>query len=154
MDTQGPKIEVFIDQLIKDKNFKDITPDIEKIIKDQLKDRLDKFILARIISNLSDEKVAQFNAMLDGKKSEVEIQEFVTTSIPDFVDFLTQTLLEFRGIYLGEIIPPVVIGQTEASATNLVKPPPAPVMPGEMGESTDLPPAPPAAVPNMQKTVN
>lgn len=153
MDTQGPKIDEFIDQLIKDKHFKDITPEIESEIRNDLKNRLDKFILARIISNLSDEKVAQFNAMLDGKKSEAEIQEFVTNSIPDFVDFLTQTLMEFRGIYLGEIIPPVVFDQSGNPAA-ASKPPPAPVMPGEAAESTDLPPAPPAAVLNMQKTVN
>lgn len=153
MDTQGPKIDEFIDKLIKDKNFKDITPEIESEIRNDLKNRLDKFILARIISNLSDEKVDQFNSMLDAKKSETEIQEFITASIPDFVDFLTQTLMEFRGIYLGEIIPPVVFAQTDTTGTNISKPPPAPVMPGEMAESTDLPPAPPA-VPNMHKTVN
>lgn len=153
MDTQGQKITEFIDQLIKDKHFKDITPDIEEMIRSQLKDRLDKFILARIISNLSDEKVNQFNAMLDAKKSEMEIQEFVTASVPDFVDFLTQTLLEFRGIYLGEIIPPVVFDQSGNQAP-ASKPPPAPVMPVELAESAGLPPAPPAAVPNMQKTVN
>lgn len=45
--------------------------------------------------------------MLKDQKSEIEIQKFVSEHIPDFITFLTDVLLEFRGIYLGLINPEI-----------------------------------------------
>lgn len=94
-------IETYVEQLIKDKNFPDITPEVNEEIKKDLMVRVDDFIAAKVISVLSDEDVAKFEEMLKSGKSETEIQSFVAENIPDFTNFLTQTLLEFRNVYLG-----------------------------------------------------
>ncbi|KKS11737.1 hypothetical protein A2617_00905 [Candidatus Daviesbacteria bacterium RIFOXYD1_FULL_41_10] len=101
MDKQA--IEKFIEQLVKDKDFPDISPEVHEEIKRDLLRRVDDFIAARVIAALSDENVVKFEEMLKSGKPEAEVQAFVTTNIPDFTSFLTQTLLEFRGVYLGEI---------------------------------------------------
>lgn len=99
MDKQA--IERFVEQLIKDKNFPDISPEVREELKKDLLIRVDDFIAAKVISTLSDENVDKFEEMLKTGKSEGEIQAFVAEYVPDFTNFLTQTLLEFRNVYMG-----------------------------------------------------
>jgi len=114
----------FIERLIEEKGFPDLTIEVKEVLKKDLLRRLNDFIAARVIGTLSDEDVITFDQMIKEKKSEEEIQQFVATHIPDFVKFLTDVLLEFRGVYLG-----------------LVEPPPPSQ---EVTTVSDLPPAPPA----------
>lgn len=98
----------YIDKLIEEKKYPDLTPEVREEMKKDLMTRLDDFIAARIIAGLSDTDVLTFESMLNDAKPEGEIQKFVSDHIPDFVNFLTNVLLEFRGIYLGLINSPVI----------------------------------------------
>lgn len=135
---QNVNIVDFVDKLIDEKQYKDITPEIKDEMRKDLLKRIDDFIMSRIIASLIDENLATFEKMLNEKRPEEEIQKFISESIPDFEGFLTGVLLEFRNVYLGLVVPPVVL---EGSGRGS-KPPPAPlpVSAGEGGESTDLPP--------------
>jgi hypothetical protein len=113
----------FIDSLIAEKGFPDLTAEVREVLKKDLLKRLNDFIAARVIAILSDDDVITFDQMLKEKKSEEEMQKFVAIHIPNFVNFLTDALLEFRGIYLG-----------------LAEPTPK----SEETAPSDLPPAPPA----------
>ncbi len=94
-------IQAYIDQLIKDKHFPDLTDEVREQVKQDLIVRLDDFIAARIISALSDEEVVQFETLLKEKKPENQVQQFIVDQMEDLIDLLTETLLEFRGVYLG-----------------------------------------------------
>lgn len=98
---QNQAISGFVDQLIEEKDFPDLTDEARVEIKRDLMVRIDDFLAARIIAKLSESQVVTFEKMLQEKKSESEVQEFVSKSIPDFTNFLTQSLLEFKQVYLG-----------------------------------------------------
>jgi hypothetical protein len=99
-------VQQFIDKLIDEREFGDITPEVrEELVKDLLV-RLDDFIMARIIASLGDEDLAKFEQLLKNKASDEEIQKLTSAAIPDFTNFLTKVLVEFRAVYLGIITPP------------------------------------------------
>lgn len=128
---QGQAYSQYVDKLIEEKGFPDITPEIREEIKKDVLRRLDDFIAARIIAGLSDEDVNTFEQMLKDAKPEPEIQKFVTEHITDFVEFLTNVLVEFRGVYLGTIQSPQFVnvdGDSKPEPKTHTNPPPAPVM--------------------------
>lgn len=100
-------LDQYIDQLIADKKFPDLTEEVKTELKKDIGERLDNFIAARVITELSDEDVLKFESMLKDKKPEEEIQQFISAHIQDFTNFLTNVLLEFRGVYLGELNAPI-----------------------------------------------
>ncbi|MCL5783866.1 MAG: DUF5663 domain-containing protein [Patescibacteria group bacterium] len=104
----NPSVVGYVEKLIEEKGFPDLTPEVKEEIKNDLLNRIDDFVSARIIAKLSDQDVATFEEMLKNQKSQEEIQQFITGHIDDFPGFLTNTLLEFRGVYLGVIESPVV----------------------------------------------
>lgn len=125
-------IRSFINKLLDERGFKDLTPEVrEELVKDMSK-RLDDFIAARTIGAFTDEDVLKFEQLLKEGKSQEEIQKFSATHIPNYTDFLTNTLLEFRGVYLGLINSPYIEKNTDEEKTVVEKstlPPPAPVAP-------------------------
>lgn len=124
-------LDAFADSLIKEKGFPDITPEVREELKKDLLTRLDDFLTARIVAGLSDEDVMTFDKMLQENKGEEEMQQFVSSHIPNFTDFVTQAMLEFRGVYLGTIPSPATASEdqpkTNGEASMPPPPPPAPV---------------------------
>lgn len=94
-------LEQFIESLIEERGFPELTDDIRSVIKKDLLNKLDDFIGSRVIAKLEDDDLLTFEKHLKDKKPQEEIQSFVSSHIPEFVDFLTDTLLEFRSVYLG-----------------------------------------------------
>ncbi len=96
----------FVDKLIEEKGFPDLTEEVRGELKKDLLTRVDNFLTAKIVAALSDEDVSSFESMLKERKEAQEIQEFVAGHIPDFTNFLANALLEFKGVYLGTLQPP------------------------------------------------
>ncbi len=126
----------FIDNIIEEKAYSVATLEMKEMLKKDLLKRLDTFIATRVINKLSIEDLAEFNKLLDGKKPETEIQAFVASHVPDYVGFITDTLLEFRGVYLGIIDVPTGNDELTSIADNPVK--------VNREDDEGLPPAPPA----------
>lgn len=121
----------FIDDLIKEKGFVGLEPEVMTELRNQMLKKLDDFVAAKVIAALSDEDVKKFEVMLRAGSSNQDIQKFTTEHIPDFVNFLTNALLEFRGVYLGIIHVPAFV---DVDFTKMIKkeeaplnPPPAPI---------------------------
>lgn len=123
--------EAFIDKLIEERSFPDISPEVKTELKRDLVGRLDSFIAAKVIAALSDKDVLLYEKMLRDNRPAEELQKFTVEHIADFVNFLTNTLLEFRGVYLGLISVPVSLDVNLAEAIKREKitrsMPPAPV---------------------------
>lgn len=92
----------FVDRLIEEKKF---PTDLEKEIVDQIKsDLLEKVedrINATIISNLSEDKLEEFNKMLDNDVSDQEMQKFCSDNIPNLSQLLASELIVFKQSYLS-----------------------------------------------------
>jgi acylphosphatase len=102
MDTQqGQNLDLYIDNLIDQKGFKDLTPEVREELRTDIRVRLNDFIMARVIAAFSDEDVEKFEELLKQNKSQAELQQFAVDHIPNFTAFLTDVLIEFQGVYLG-----------------------------------------------------
>jgi hypothetical protein len=108
-DADTTSIQAFVDGLIDQKGFTDLTPEVREELKSDIYQRLNDFIVARMIAAFSDEDVLKYEQLLKENKPQEELQQFAADHIPNFVDFLTNVLLEFQDVYLGRIQQPVII---------------------------------------------
>ncbi|OGK24406.1 hypothetical protein A3A46_01110 [Candidatus Roizmanbacteria bacterium RIFCSPLOWO2_01_FULL_37_13] len=139
-EDQKKSFESFVEQLIEERSFPDLTPEVRVELKKDLINRLDSFIAAKVIVALSDEDVLKFEQMLKDNKPAEELQKFTVEHVPDFTTFLTNVLLEFRGVYLGLIQAPVSLDVDLVGAAKQVKKPQS--MPPAPAKPSFLPPAP------------
>ena len=93
-------IEEYVDRLVEDKGFKEQDPEIITQIKSDLLDRVENTINAMIVVNLDSEKLPLFEKVLENG-SEEEIQNFVTSNVPDIDEKVAAELLNFKNIYLS-----------------------------------------------------
>src|SRR3989338_3664997 len=143
-EDQKKSFESFVEQLIEERSFPDLTPEVRVELKKDLINRLDSFIAAKVIVALSDEDVLIFEQMLKDNKPMEELQKFTVEHVPDFTTFLTNVLLEFRGVYLGIIQAPVSLDVDLLNAAKKIEKPPFPT-PAPVEENSALPP--PAPIP-------
>lgn len=101
MDTQGQNLDLYIDNLINQKGYPNLTDEVREELKNDIRARLNDFIMARVIAAFTDEDIDKFEELLKQNKSQEELQQFAVDHIPDFTTFLTNVLIEFQGVYLG-----------------------------------------------------
>lgn len=102
-DTQIPDVTFgdFVDRMMLEKEYPPLDDAVMAQIKEDLLDRLDDYINARIIAAMTDEQAQEFNTLLKGDPTKDEVQQFIAQCIPDGAEFISLTLLEFRREYLG-----------------------------------------------------
>lgn len=100
------EVNKYVDQLIDQRGFPDLTPEVREELRKDLLARLDEFIMAKVVSSLTDEQVASFESMLKEGKTGEEVQAFISSNVPDFTNFLTNAMLEFKNVYLGIVSAP------------------------------------------------
>jgi hypothetical protein len=100
--SNAQNLQTYLDDLIDQKNYQDLSPEVREELRNDLQVRLNDFIMARIIAAFSDEDVAAFEELIKQGKSQGELQNFAAEHIPDFVTFLTTTMSEFQSIYLAK----------------------------------------------------
>ncbi len=98
---QPQNLDKYIEDLIDQKNYPDITQEVRDELKKDITLRLNDFIMARVIAAFSDDDVLEFEKLLKANAPQEELQQFTATHIPEFETFLTSVLLEFRDVYLG-----------------------------------------------------
>lgn len=94
-------LDIFVEKLIDEKRFEDLTPDLRQHMHDDLKARIYDAINAKVIRELKDEDLPAFEALIDANATPEELQAFMQGKLPDSVNFLTNVLLDFRKMYLG-----------------------------------------------------
>lgn len=94
-------LDTFVEKLIDEKKFEDLTPELRQHMHDDLKTRIYDTINAKVIRELKDEDLPAFEALIDRNATPEELQKFTQEKLPDSVSFLTNVLLDFRKMYLG-----------------------------------------------------
>jgi hypothetical protein len=102
---QSSPIENYVDDLIREKKFPALDPEVMAKIRQDLFIRVDDFLLKRAIDELSDQDVKTFEKLMQDGGGEAEIQQFLMTHVPNLDDMLTKSLIDFRSIYLGHTTP-------------------------------------------------
>lgn len=95
-------LAMFVDRLIEEKK---LPSDLEKEVVDQIKSdllsRVEDRVNAVIVSNLSEDKLEEFNKLLDNNVSDLEMQKFCANNIPDLPQLIASELIIFKQTYLS-----------------------------------------------------
>ncbi len=91
----------FIDEILHDKNFGDLEPEIYAEMKADFMQQLETRIQVAIFTALPKDKLDTFDAMTE-TASDAEIQEFCAAHVPNMAELLTKEMLEFRRLYIPD----------------------------------------------------
>lgn len=91
----------FVGEILADKDLSGMTDEAKGYLIDGLKTRLMDQINRALIDELSEEKLAEFNTMLDNDSITADqVQEFVAGSGVDVKQVVARAALVFRDLYL------------------------------------------------------
>lgn len=100
--TDDEMLDMFVDQLIKDKNLSISDPDVLAELKKDLRERLINIINQNIIDNLPDSKLNELDQLLDSENVTADaINQIVEDSAINIADIVEKTMLAFRDVYLN-----------------------------------------------------
>ena len=99
--TQELTLESFIDQLLKEAQFKDLEPVVLAQLKSDLSGRLENHINAALLAELNPEQLDAFQVKIDAGASSEETHNFFKDNIPNIDALVAATLIKFRASYLG-----------------------------------------------------
>jgi hypothetical protein len=97
-----PELDRFINQILDEKQLSGVTPEVRVQLVADLKERLLDQINRALITALPEEKIVEFNLLLDDETASDEaIRQFITNSGVDVQKVTLQTMLRFSELYLG-----------------------------------------------------
>ncbi len=91
-------IDEFIDRIVAEKKFETKDPEVLAQIKADLAESVGDHINAMIMSNIKEEKLTEFEEILDTKDEE-KITKYIREQIPDIDEKTASVLLSFRTVY-------------------------------------------------------
>lgn len=100
-DNKVPTLGDYADQLIDEKNYESLTPELRVELKTELLTQLNDTLIAKLLDVLSDEEVKTLNSLLETNPTDEQIQEYIKTKLSDPQGFIANVLIAFRKTYLG-----------------------------------------------------
>ncbi len=102
MDKQQEEfINAYAEGLITEMGIDNNIPkEIREEMKIDLLDRLNNFIISKVVDALPEEKIKELNNII-GRKTEGEVWGYIKKNIKNFDTFSLEILNEFRNLYLG-----------------------------------------------------
>ena len=95
-------VDEFIESILNDKGITDVEPDIRNELKEDMKQRLLDQINKAAIMQLSEEKAAELSNLVDDPEfNNDKMAEFIQNSGVNLTEVTLDTMLRFRGFYLG-----------------------------------------------------
>lgn len=99
--TVDEMVEQFIDQLVIDADMnKDLEKDVFDQLKKDLKERLENRINAIMLSQIPDNKLGEFEKLLDGGDKNAT-QTFCSENISNLTELIASEFLGFRSRYIA-----------------------------------------------------
>lgn len=97
----GDELDRFVSSILETKQLSGMDDDVHAQLIDDLKQQLLDQINRALIDALPEEKLDQFNALLEDESvSDDEIQQFILNSGLDTQKIAAKTMLRFRDLYL------------------------------------------------------
>lgn len=95
-------LKMFVDRLFEEKKFpENLEKEVVEQIKTDLLSRVEDRINMVIVSNLPEDKLEEFNQMLDKNVDARAIQNFCAENIPDLAQLIASELIIFKQTYLS-----------------------------------------------------
>ena len=98
---QSAKLEDFAENLLLEKNLTNIDDETLAEMRKDLVDRLEQVTNRTVVDNLPQDKLPEFEKMIDEGADHSQIQDFIAASIPNLPEKLTESYFNFRKLYLG-----------------------------------------------------
>ena len=91
----------FINDILSDKDLSGVTEEAKTFLVEDLKTRLLDQINRALIEALPEDKLGEFNTMLDNESvNDEQVQQYITNSGVDIKKVVAKTMLLFRDLYL------------------------------------------------------
>ena len=95
-------IDDFLESLLNDKGITDVDPEIRAELKEDMKKRLMDQINKAAIMKLSEEKATELAVLIDNPDfTNEKMTEFMQEAGVNLTEVALDTMLKFRGFYLG-----------------------------------------------------
>lgn len=99
---QMQSIDDFVESILKDKGITDIEPEVKAGLIEEMKTRLMDQINKAAVMQLSEEKAAELAEKIkDPEFTDEKLTEFMQNSGVNLTQVALDTMLKFRGFYLG-----------------------------------------------------
>src|SRR5258708_1252300 len=98
-----PEIHTFLDNILTDANITNLDEETREERLKELYGRRNKLTASKFGANLRPKTTEAFIKMNEEKKSQAEVQQFLTEKIPDAQQVMTQAFMDFREMYLGNV---------------------------------------------------
>ena len=100
MSNQEQDLNKFIRLLVTEKNFVNLSVEVQEQIEQDLLERAETRINAAILAKIPQNKLEEFNALLDNANQD-EIQKFCRANVYNLDEVIAEALVRFREIYLS-----------------------------------------------------
>jgi len=97
----NPEIHKFLKELLAEAGQKDLTPELEEAMIQDLSTRLEDRLTLAAVEKLSPEKQEELGKLAETKPDATAVMSFLKKNIPDYDDVFAQALESFREVYLG-----------------------------------------------------
>jgi hypothetical protein len=96
------ELNVFLERLIEEKGFENLSEKLKADILEGLNKRLMAYIITGIAKNLTAEQAEKMNRMIeDGKEHSLDqIQKFLGENVSNIDEIVAQAMMDFREVYL------------------------------------------------------
>lgn len=95
-------LDEFIEEILKEKGLPpNMDPEVRKRLVSDMKTRVNDLINNRIIDNMNDKQLDEFNKLIDTKPDEKTVQDFIDKNVSNKQQVATAALIEFKQLYLG-----------------------------------------------------
>lgn len=95
-----PEIQAYLEGLIQEANVPVFDDKAKQELVNYLFDKLDKFLAAKIVENMSPEDTETFIKMNEDGKGREEIDAFIKEHMKDPQEVFTRAFIDFRDFYL------------------------------------------------------
>jgi hypothetical protein len=99
--SENVHLEEFAENLLLEKNLTNIDEATLRQMREDLVDRLEKVTDKVVVDNIPEERLAEFEKMVDDGAKPEDVQAFISTNVPDLGPKLTEAYFDFRKLYLG-----------------------------------------------------
>ncbi|MCA9372345.1 hypothetical protein KC726_05635 [Candidatus Woesebacteria bacterium] len=98
----GP-IKLFLESLIDDAGVDIVDAVMKEEMVKELFARLDSYIATQIVAALPDDKLEGFMDLNKKQATQQEIEQYLKDNISNYSEVITNTMIDFRDIYLGNV---------------------------------------------------
>lgn len=96
------QLDSFIKEIIDQKEFPGLTPEVKVQLSADLREKLIDQINRNLIAAMQDEKVEEFDHLIDSGADDVALQRFIADSGVNVPQVTLATMVAFRNLYLGD----------------------------------------------------